>query len=54
MTVSLGNEETLVEIPAVEFLQNLPDGYTYIHGGELIPERGRAGVHVLRYPGTSP
>ncbi len=40
MTVSLGNEETLVEIPAIEFLRNLPDGYTFIHGSELVPEKG--------------
>jgi type I restriction enzyme R subunit len=40
MTVYLGNEETLVEIPAIEFLRNLPDGYTFIHGSELIPEKG--------------
>lgn len=39
MTVSLGNEETLVEIPAVQFLRDLPDGYNYIHGSELVPER---------------
>lgn len=40
MTVSLGNEETLVEIPAIEFLQNLPDGYDYVHGSCLTPEKG--------------
>lgn len=40
MTVSLGNEETLVETPAIEFLKNLPDGYTFIHGSELVPEKG--------------
>lgn len=40
MTVSLGNEGTLVEIPAVEFLRNLPDGYTYIHGSELTADKG--------------
>lgn len=40
MTISLGNEETLVEIPAIEFLKELPDGYAYIHGSELVPEKG--------------
>jgi len=40
MTQSLGNEEILVEIPAVEFLRNLPDGYTNIHGSLLTPEKG--------------
>lgn len=40
MTVYLGNEETLVEIPAIEFLRNLPDGYTCIQGSELVPEKG--------------
>lgn len=39
MSVYLGNEETLVEIPAIEFLRNLPDGYTFIHGSELVPEK---------------
>ncbi|SEV93413.1 type I restriction endonuclease subunit R [[Clostridium] fimetarium] len=36
---SLGNEETLVEIPATEYLVNHL-GYDYIHGGELTPEAG--------------
>ena len=36
----LGNEETLVELPAIEFLRNLTDGYVFIHGSELIPEKG--------------
>jgi len=40
MTVSLGSEETLVELPAIEFLQNLPDGYDFIHGSELTPDKG--------------
>jgi type I restriction enzyme R subunit len=40
MTAYLGNEETLVEIPAIKFLQNLPDGYTFIHGSDLTPEKG--------------
>ncbi len=40
MNAYLGNEETLVEIPAIEFLRNLPDGYTFIHGSELVPEKG--------------
>lgn len=40
MTVSLGNEESLVEIPAIDFLRSLPDGYAFIHGSELTPERG--------------
>jgi type I restriction enzyme R subunit len=40
MTAYLGNEETLVEIPAIEFLRNLPDGYAFIHGSELVPEKG--------------
>ena len=33
----LGNEETLVEIPAIEYLQNKL-GYEFIHGDNLIPE----------------
>ncbi len=40
MTVYLGNEETLVEIPAIEFLRNMTDGYTFINGSELVPEKG--------------
>lgn len=40
MTISLGSEETLVELPAVEFLRNLSDGYDFIHGSELTPEKG--------------
>jgi type I restriction enzyme R subunit len=40
MTVSLGNEETLVELPAIEFLRNLPDGYDFIHGSQLTPDQG--------------
>jgi len=33
----LGNEETLVELPAIEYLQNKL-GYQFIHGDNLIPE----------------
>lgn len=35
---NLGNESTLVEIPAVEYLKLL--GYSYIHGDKLTPELG--------------
>ena len=35
----LGNEETLVELPAVEYLEkNLK--YSFIHGKDLTPESG--------------
>ena len=35
----LGNEETLVELPAIKYLiDNLK--YDFIHGKELIPEKG--------------
>ena len=35
----LGNEETLVELPAVDYLEkNL--GYSFIHGKNLTPESG--------------
>ncbi|MBM7853899.1 type I restriction enzyme R subunit [Desulfohalotomaculum tongense] len=35
----LGNEETLVELPAIEYLQNKL-GYEFIHGDKLTPENG--------------
>ncbi|WP_346026090.1 type I restriction endonuclease, partial [Clostridium nitritogenes] len=35
----LGNEETLVELPAVEYLENKL-GYNFIHGKELTPKYG--------------
>nr|WP_204612839.1 type I restriction endonuclease subunit R [Defluviitalea raffinosedens] len=35
----LGNEETLVELPAIEYMQNVLH-YDFIHGKELIPEKG--------------
>ena len=35
----LGNEETLVELPAIEYLENKL-GYNFIHGKELIPASG--------------
>lgn len=35
----LGNEETLVEAPAVDYMKEIL-GYTYIHGKELRPEQG--------------
>ena len=35
----LGNEETLVELPAIEYLENKLD-YNFIHGKELTPESG--------------
>ena len=35
----LGNEETLVELPAIEYLQNKL-GYNFIHGKELTPSSG--------------
>ncbi|QGU00342.1 Type I restriction-modification system, restriction subunit R [Candidatus Syntrophocurvum alkaliphilum] len=34
----LGNEETLVELPAIEYLKNL--GYEFNHGDNLTPENG--------------
>ena len=40
MTISLGKEDNLVEIPAIEFLRGLPDGYTVINGSALLPETG--------------
>lgn len=38
-TAYLGNEETLVERPAIDYLQNRL-GYTFIHGEQLTPEQG--------------
>ena len=35
----LGNEETLVELPAIEYLENKL-GYNFIHGKELTPTSG--------------
>ena len=35
----LGNEETLVELPAIEYLENKL-GYNFIHGKELTPASG--------------
>lgn len=35
----LGNEETLVEIPAVEYVKDILE-YEFIHGRELTPEQG--------------
>ena len=35
----LGNEETLVELPAIEYLKDILK-YDFIHGKELIPENG--------------
>lgn len=35
----LGNEETLVELPAIEYLKNKLD-YNFIHGKELTSESG--------------
>lgn len=35
----LGNEETLVELPAIQYLQDKL-GYQFIHGDQLTPERG--------------
>ena len=35
----LGNEETLVELPAIEYLENKL-GYSFIHGKELVPTSG--------------
>ena len=36
--MSLGNEYTLVEKPAIEYFESL--GYSYINGKELTPESG--------------
>ena len=33
----LGNEETLVELPAIEYLEEKL-GYNFIHGKELTPK----------------
>lgn len=35
----LGNEETLVELPAIQYLQDKL-GYRFIHGDLLTPEKG--------------
>ncbi|WP_291654060.1 hypothetical protein [Clostridium sp.] len=35
----LGNEESLVELPAIEYLENKL-GYNFIHGKELTHESG--------------
>lgn len=35
----LGNEETLVELPAINYIQNKL-GYEFIHGDQLTPEQG--------------
>ena len=35
----LGNEETLVEIPTIEYIEEILN-YDFIHGKELIPEKG--------------
>ncbi|MBA5850141.1 type I restriction endonuclease subunit R [Clostridium sp. cel8] len=35
----LGNEETLVEIPAIEYIKDVLK-YDFVHGKELIPENG--------------
>ena len=32
----LGNEETLVELPAIEYLENKL-GYNFIHGKFIVP-----------------
>ncbi|MBM7614806.1 type I restriction endonuclease subunit R [Alkaliphilus hydrothermalis] len=34
----LGNEETLVELPAIDYMQNIL-GYDFIHGTQLVPEK---------------
>lgn len=39
MLVSLGNEETLVELPAIEYLTSALD-YNFIEGDKLTPEYG--------------
>ena len=35
----LGNEETLVELPAIEYIKNILD-YEFVHGKDLTPEQG--------------
>ncbi len=35
----LGNEETLVEIPAIDYIKDILK-YDFVHGKELIPEKG--------------
>jgi len=35
----LGNEETLVEVPAIEYINNILK-YDFIHGKELVPDKG--------------
>ncbi|KUO48848.1 MAG: restriction endonuclease subunit R [Desulfitibacter sp. BRH_c19] len=41
----LGNEETLVELPAIDYLQNKL-GYTFIQGDKLTPEAGERDSHT--------
>lgn len=41
----LGNEETRVELPAIEYLQNKL-GYTFTHGDELTPEKGERNTNT--------
>ncbi|AGX43901.1 type I restriction endonuclease subunit R [Clostridium saccharobutylicum] len=36
---NLGNEETLVELPAIEYIKDILK-YDFIHGKDLIPEKG--------------
>lgn len=42
--VYIGNEETLVELPAIEYLTNKLD-YEFVHGKELTPESGARGSY---------
>ncbi|MDI6617340.1 MAG: type I restriction endonuclease subunit R [Clostridiales bacterium] len=40
----LGNEETLVELPAIEYLKRL--GFEFVHGDELTPEKGERDTYT--------
>lgn len=41
----LGNEETLVELPAINYIQNKL-GYEFVHGDRLTPELGERDSHT--------
>ncbi len=44
----LGNEETLVELPAVNYLEkNL--GYSFIYGKDLTPEMRREILYLMLF-----
>ncbi|MCF8010939.1 MAG: type I restriction endonuclease subunit R [Clostridiales bacterium] len=41
----MGNEETLVELPAIEYLKN-KNGYEFVHGEKLTPEYGERDTYT--------